>query len=154
MASQKLKDFLDKSNIQYETTTHSLAYTAQKVAAATHISGWEIAKTVIVKVGEKMAMAVLPASTLINMDALKTVTGADNVELASEKDFSDLFPECETGAMPPFGNLYGMDVYVSGTLAQEDYIAFNAGTHTEVIKMSFNDFKRLVSPKITEFTYR
>jgi Ala-tRNA(Pro) deacylase len=154
MPSKKLKEYLDKNEIQYITITHSLAYTAQKVAAAAHISGWEIAKTVIVKADGKMAMAVLPASTLINMDALKTVTGTENVELASEKEFSTLFPECETGAMPPFGNLYGMDVYVSSTLAQEDYIAFNAGTHTEVIKMSFKDFNRLVSPKITEFTYR
>jgi Ala-tRNA(Pro) deacylase len=154
MPSKKLKEYLDKNEIQYITITHSLAYTAQKVAAAAHISGWEIAKTVIVKADGKMAMAVLPASTLINMDALKTVTGTENVELASEKEFSSLFPECETGAMPPFGNLYGMDVYVSSTLAQEDYIAFNAGTHTEVIKMSFKDFNRLVSPKITEFTYR
>jgi Ala-tRNA(Pro) deacylase len=154
MPSKKLKEYLDKNEIQYITITHSLAYTAQKVAAAAHISGWEIAKTVIVKADGKMAMAVLPASTLINMDALKTVTGTENVELASEKEFSSLFPECETGAMPPFGNLYGMDVYVSSTLAQEDYIAFNAGTHTEVIKMSFKDFERLVSPKITEFTYR
>jgi Ala-tRNA(Pro) deacylase len=154
MPSKKLKEYLDKNDIQYITITHSLAFTAQKVAAATHISGWELAKTVIVKIDGKMAMAVLPASTLINLDELKSITGTENVELASEKEFSDLFPECETGAMPPFGNLYGMEVYVSSSLAKDDDIAFNAGTHTEVIKMSYKDFEKLVSPTVTEFIYR
>ena len=153
MVSQKLKDFLDSNNIQYITINHSKAFTAQKLAAATHISGWEIAKTVIVKVDGKMAMAVLPASTRINLDTLKKVTGTQNVALATESEFAGLFPECETGAMPPFGNLYNLDVYVAKDLAKDEEIAFNAGTHTEMIKMYYKDFERLVSPKLTEFTY-
>lgn len=153
MPTQKLKAYLDSNNIQYLTINHSQAFTAQKVAAATHISGWEIAKTVIVDVDGKIAMAVLPASTHINLEILKKVTGSENVRLATETEFSALFPGCETGAMPPFGNLYDMKVFVAKRLTEDDEIAFNAGTHTELIQMSYKDFERLVKPKVMEFSY-
>jgi len=153
MPLQKLKEYLDDNNIQYVTITHSQAYSAQKVAASTHISGWEIAKTVIVKADGKMAMAVLPASTRINMKLLREVTGSENVQIASEEEFEKRFPECETGAMPPFGNLYDMDVFVAKTLTFDEEIAFNAGTHTELIRMFYKDFERLVKPKVVEFSY-
>ncbi len=153
MPVKKLKEYLDKNNIQYITITHSQAFTAQQVAASAHISGWNMAKTVIVLVNGKMAMAVLPASTHIRMSALKEVTGTEDVKLATESEFSGLFPECEIGAMPPFGNLYDMEVYVAQPLTKDEQIVFNAGTHTEIIKMAYQDFERLVKPKVLAFTY-
>ncbi len=153
MPIKKLREFLDSHQIEYITISHSQAFSAQKVAATTHISGWEIAKTVIIKLNGELAMAVLPASTRIDLKLLREMTGSDRLEIASEEEFENLFPECETGAMPPFGNLYQMDVYVARSLTFDDQIAFNAGTHTELIRMSYSDFDRLVKPKVLEFSY-
>ncbi len=152
MPVSRLKDFLDDQHIKYVTIQHSMAYTAQEIAANAHIPGKELAKTVIVKIDGKNAMAVLPASYRINLGRLKQVCRASQVELASEEDFRDLFPGCETGAMPPFGNLYNMDVYVENSLADDEDIAFNAGSHTELIKLSYQDFEKLVHPKTASFT--
>lgn len=132
---------------------HSKAYTAQEVAASAHIPGKEMAKTVIVKIDGKFAMAVLPASYSANLDLLKRTVGADNVELATESEFKDIFPDCDIGAMPPFGNLYGLDIYVAEKLAEDTEIAFNACSHTELIKMSFQDYVALAKPKIIKFAY-
>jgi Ala-tRNA(Pro) deacylase len=152
MPVKKLEEFLDNANIKYVTIAHSRAYTAQEVAASAHIPGREMAKTVMVKIDGRMAMAVLPASYKVDFDLLREAAGASRVELASEQEFKDLFPECEMGAMPPFGNLYGMEVYVADTLAKDEEIAFNAGTHTELIKMSYRDFESLVGPKVMRFS--
>jgi len=152
MPVSRLKDFLDDHHIKYVTIQHSMAYTAQEIAAKAHIPGKELAKTVIVKIDGKNAMAVLPASYRINLGRLKQVCRASQVELASEEDFRDLFPGCETGAMPPFGNLYNMDVYVENSLVDDEDIAFNAGSHTELIKLSYQDFEKLVHPKTASFT--
>jgi Ala-tRNA(Pro) deacylase len=151
MPVKKLKEFLDSNKIEYVAINHSLAYTAQRIAASAHIQGKEIAKTVILKADRKMIMAVLPASCKINMELLRGAINAKDIEIASEKDFGLLFPECEVGAMPPFGNLYGMDVFVAESLTQDEEIAFNAGSHRELIKLSFRDFERLVKPKIIKF---
>lgn len=152
MPSRQLKEFLDREKIKYVTITHSTAYTAQEVAASTHITGKELAKTVIVELDGKMAMAVLPANRKIVLQDLREVSACDQVKFASEDEFRANFPECETGAMPPFGNLYGMDVFISDSLTENREIAFNAGSHTEVIKMKFQDFERLVHPKVVSFT--
>jgi Ala-tRNA(Pro) deacylase len=152
MPAKKLKEYLDKEKIKYVSIIHSTAYTAQEVAASTHITGRELAKTVIVQLDGKMAMAVLPANRKIVLQDLREVTGSDEVKFASEEDFKEKFPECETGAMPPFGNLYGMDVYLAEALTSNDHIAFNAGSHTEVIKMRLDDFERLVKPRVVSFT--
>ena len=152
MPAQKLREFLDSNHVKYVTISHSAAYTAQEIAASAHVSGKELAKTVMVKIDGTMAMAVLPASYHVDMDLLKEAAGASSVELASEREFKDMFPECETGAMPPFGNLYGMRVFVSATLAEDDLIAFNAGSHTELIRMTYADFERLVQPRIVKFS--
>jgi Ala-tRNA(Pro) deacylase len=151
MPVQKLKEFLDRQQIKYVVIQHSPAYTAQEIAASAHIPGKELAKTVMVRIDGKMAMAVLPASYRINLDHLKQLAGARTVELAGEQEFKDLFPGCEIGAMPPFGNLYGMDVIVSDSLAEDDEIAFNAGTHTELIRLSYRDFDKLAKPKVMGF---
>lgn len=154
MPVKKLKEFLDSNKVKYVTLKHSPAYTAQEVASSAHIKGKELAKTVIIKIDGTMAMAVLPASYRVDLDALKEAAEAKKVELASEKDFKDLFPECETGAMPPFGNLYEMDVYVSSSLAEDENIAFNAGTHTELIQLSYKDFIKLTEPKVVRFSLK
>jgi Ala-tRNA(Pro) deacylase len=151
MPVKKLKEFLDSQNVKYVSIVHSRAYTAQEIAASAHIPGKELAKTVMVKVDGKMAMAVLPASFQVNFERLRQVVGAKAVELATEREFQDKFPECEVGAMPPFGNLYSMEVYVSRRLSEDKEIAFNAGSHTELIKLAYSDFERLVGPKVLDF---
>lgn len=152
MPSKKLKAFLDENNIKYITIQHSSAYTAQEIAAIAHIPGKDLAKTVIIKINGKMAMAVLPASYKVSFDDLKEMLGANEVRLAYEQEFMDKFPDCEVGAMPPFGNIYGMDVYVAESLVEEEEIAFNACSHTELIKMDYSDFEKLVKPKRIKFS--
>lgn len=154
MPSQRLIDYLDQNHIRYTTLKHSLAYTAQEIAAVSHIPGKNLAKTVMIIVKGKLAMAVLPASFKIDFDQLKQILGTDTVRLANEKEFLNLFPDCEIGAMPPFGNLYGLDVYVAQSLSEDEEIAFNSCTHSELIRMKFKDFKKLVKPKIVKFSFQ
>lgn len=152
MPVKKLKEFLDREKIKYVSVVHSTAYTAQEVAASAHVTGKELAKTVIVELDGQMAMAVLPANRKIVLQELREVTGCEAVKFASEEEFKRRFPDCETGAMPPFGNLYEMDVYLAESLTQNEEIVFNAGSHTEVIRMRFEDFERLVQPRVVSFT--
>jgi Ala-tRNA(Pro) deacylase len=148
MPLSRLKEFLDSHRIKYIVISHSVAYTANGIAALTHIPGKELAKTVIVKIDNLLAMAVVSASQHVDLAQLKAVTGASNGELATENDFRDKFPDCETGAMPPFGNLYGIDVYADESLARDKEIAFNAGSHRELVRVAWDDFNRLVQPKL------
>ena len=152
MPSKKLKAFLDENKVKYITVQHSSAYTAQEIAAIAHIPGKDLAKTVIIKINGRMAMAVLPASYKVSFDNLKETLGVKEARLAYEQEFIDKFPDCEVGAMPPFGNLYGMEVYVAESLVEEEEIAFNACSHTELIKMKFDDFEKLVHPKRIKFS--
>jgi Ala-tRNA(Pro) deacylase len=148
MPLTRLKEFLDSHKIKYVVISHSLAYTAQGVAALTHISGKELAKTVVVKIDGALGMAVVAASSQVDLALLKTAAGAKKVEIASESDFKDKFPDCETGAMPPFGNLYDMPVFADEVLARDKEIAFNAGSHRELVRLAWEDFQRLVKPKV------
>ncbi len=152
MPARKLKEFLDAQHINYTSIPHSTAYTAQGIAALTHISGKELAKTVMVKLDDKLCMAVLPASKAVDLEMLKQAVGAKNATLASEREFREKFPDCETGAMPPFGNLYNLPVYVEESLSKDREIAFNAGTHNELIQISYADFARVVSPIQSKFS--
>ena len=154
MAIKKLKEFLDEHNVKYLTISHSPAYTAQEMAAKAHLPGKEIAKTVLVKIDGKLAMTVLPGSFKINFESLKKVLGSDNVRLADEHEFIDKFPDCEVGAMPPFGNLYGIEVFVANSLAEDEEIAFNACTHSELIKMTYADYEKLVKPVRLDFAFQ
>ena len=147
-----LKQFLDSNHVKYMSVVHSPAYTAQEVAQSLHMSGRAMAKVVIVELDGDLAMAVLPATRKIVSQDLRDITGCDNVRLASEMEFKSRFPDCEVGAMPPFGNLYGMEVYASEEMARNKEIAFNAGSHVEVIRMAYADFERLVEPKVLAFT--
>ena len=152
MPVYKLIEFLNSNEIKYIIKSHSKAYTSQEIAASAHIPGKEMAKTVMVKTDGTMTMAVLPASYKVDLSKLKEAAGAGKIELASEQEFADMFPECEIGAMPPFGNLYGMEVFVAATLAEDEEIVFNAGSHTELIRLSYKDFERLVNPKVVKFS--
>lgn len=152
MALASLREYLDKHSVEYTVISHSVAYTAQGIAALTHIPGKELAKTVIVKIDGKPAMAVVPASFQVDLLLMEKATGAKTVEVASEQEFKGLFPDCETGAMPPFGNLYGLDVFADKSLAQDKEIAFNAGSHRELILLPWKDFKNLVNPQLVQLT--
>lgn len=151
MKGEKIRGFLDEKGIPYESINHDQAYTAQGVAHVAHISGKEIAKSVVLAVDGKLVMAVLPASEKVNFSALKNQLSAEKVEMVTEGVFKDKFPDCEVGAMPPFGNLYGMEVLVSKDLARDEYIAFNAGSHTSLIKIKYADYAKVVSPKLLDF---
>lgn len=152
MPLDRLKQFLDSNGVKYVTVKHSPAYTAQEIAALAHVPGREWAKTVMVKLDGKMVMAVVPASTRVIFDLLKLAAGAATAELATEQEFRDLCPGCEIGAMPPFGNLFQMPVYMDQALAEDEEIAFSAGTHTEMIRLPFDDFARLVNPTIAKLS--
>lgn len=147
MPNKALKEFLDNHHVKYTSINHSPGFTMPEVAAAAHISGKHLAKTVIVKIGNQLAMVVIPANEHVNFGALKQIAGV-NADLAKESDFKSKFPECEVGAMSPFGNLYDMPVYVSSQLVNYDDIVFNAGSHSELLKLAYRDFERLVHPKV------
>jgi Ala-tRNA(Pro) deacylase len=153
MPTKMLREFLDQNKVRYVTVKHSVAYTAQEIAASAHIKGKELAKTVLIKVDSKMAMCVLPASYKIDFDLLKETLGGKTVRLANETEFKDKFPECDVGAMPPFGNLYDMEVYAEEVLAKDEEIAFNACSHVELLQMSFKDYGRLVKPRLLKFSF-
>jgi Ala-tRNA(Pro) deacylase len=152
MPSKKLLSYLDENNIRYVTIKHSQAFTAQEIAASAKISGRDFAKTVVVKVNGKICFAVLPGSYKIDFEELKKVLDKETVRLAYEQEFMNKFPDCEVGAMPPFGNLYDVDVYVAESLTKDESIAFNACTHTELIQMKYKDFAKLVKPKVIKFS--
>lgn len=153
MPATKLKDFLDANGVKYVTIHHSVAYTAQEVAASAHVRGKEMAKTVVVRLDGNLAMAVVPAAQKVDVRRLKEAAGAAAAEIAAEQDFRTSFPECDLGAMPPFGNLYGIPVYVDTRLAEDEEIAFNACSHTEVMRLAFKDFERLAQPTIVPLTF-
>lgn len=154
MPATKLKKFLDDNHIRYVSIKHSPAYTAQEIAASAHISGREVAKTVMVQLGDKMAMAVLRATDRLDLDRLRQVAGMGKASLAGEDHFARMFPDCEPGAMPPFGNLYDLPVYADRALTMDEQIAFNAGSHAELIQMAYADFQHLVRPRVADLSRR
>ncbi len=151
MSSTRLKAFLDGRGVKYVTLLHSAAFTAAEVAASTHVTGRDFAKTLVVNIDGDLAMVVLPATRRLVLSDLREMLENTSVQLATEAEFLSRFPDCEVGAMPPFGNLYDMPVFVASNLSDEPEIAFNAGTHTEVIKMAYGDFERLVNPTVLDF---
>ncbi len=152
MPAKRLKDFLDSQHVRYHSIPHPVTYTAQETAEAAHVPGYELAKTVMVELDGKMAMMVAPATCKVVLQELRQIIGAGRARFATEEEFKSLFPDCEAGAMPPFGNLYGLEVFVSPGLAADEEIVFNAGTHTEALKMRYADFERLVHPKLVSCT--
>ena len=148
MATRRIREFLDGNKVKYFVISHSPAYTAAEVAASAHVPGKDLAKAVVVNIDGTLAMAVVPSTRGVDMAALRAAAGAGFVALADEADFADRFEGCKLGAAPPLGNLFGMETYVDRDLAREQYIAFNAGTHTELIAMKFNDYRRVAHPRL------
>jgi len=146
--TNQLQEFLKRNQVSFKHTVHPMAYTAREVASAEHLPAREVAKVVIVSVDNAYQMVVLPANRAVDLAELRTALGMSHARLATEHEIADLFPECDLGAMPPFGNLYDMPVYVDSGLAQDEWIAFNAGSHTDMIHMRFKDYKWLVNPVI------
>jgi len=152
MPASKLQAFLDEHDVRYDTIHHPQSFTAQEIAASAHIPGRELAKTVMVKLDGRLAMAVVPAPDQVSLMRLKEMTGAHTVALAAEEDFRDLFVSCETGAMPPFGNLWDVPVFVDRKLEEDESIAFNGGSHTELVRLAWADYRRLVEPEVGELS--
>lgn len=147
MPSQRLKEYLDENDIKYVSIMHSMAFTAVDIAKSAHIPSRELAKTVIIEVDGEMAMAVVPANYKVNLEILKQALDTDDVQLAEESRFTPRFNDCEVGAMPPFGCLYDMNVYVAESLTEDEKIAFNAGSHLEILQMDYKDYENLVKPR-------
>jgi len=144
----KLREFLDTNRVAYHVLSHPQAFTAQELAAVEHVPGKEQAKVVVLRSGSEFLMFVLPAPYHVDLQKARAATGKQNLVLATEKEFATLFPDCEPGAMPPFGNLYNVPVWVDESLTRDEEIVFNACTHTQAIKMKYADFARLVCPKV------
>jgi Ala-tRNA(Pro) deacylase len=152
MPGKIIKNYLDENGIKYVVINHSPAYTAQEIAESAHVSGKEMLKTIIINVDNNVVMSVMPANRRLIIELLKDKLNANKIELASENEFKNLFPDCEIGAMPPFGNIYQMDVITCDYIEKSGQIAFNAGSHSEIIKMDYRDYVRLVNPKVLNFT--
>ncbi|OFV95211.1 MAG: deacylase [Acidobacteria bacterium RIFCSPLOWO2_12_FULL_54_10] len=148
----RIKQYLDQSGVPYEHHVHRTAFTAQEIAAEEHVPGKLVAKTVVLKVDGKSVMAVLPASEKVDLAAFQAQLNSKDIRLATEFEFAGIFPDCEVGAMPPFGNLYNLPVYVDDTLTKDPEIVFNAGTHQDTIRIKYSDFARLVQPQIFSFS--
>jgi Ala-tRNA(Pro) deacylase len=151
--AKRLREYLEQNHVSFIHCTHRLAYTAQEVAAAQHVPGQNMAKTVVLKADDQFVMVVLPAPLKLDLEELRQKLPFDRLELASEKDLAWLFMDSELGAMPPFGNLYNLPVFVDQSLALRPEIVFNAGTHLDTIQMSYDDFERLVHPKVINATF-
>ena len=147
---EKLVSYLNDKKVSYEILYHPEAFTAQTIAAAEHIKGRHHAKVVMVKSGGQDLMAVLQADRRVDLEKLEKITG-QAIALETEAEFKDLFPDCAPGTMPPFGELYGVPTYVDSSLAKEDYIVFEAGNHTDAIKLSFSDYQRVAKPQVADF---
>lgn len=149
----RVTEFLDESAVPYQVTEHAPTFTAQQMAAAEHEPGKYVAKPVIIKVDGKYIMCVLAACNKIDLGALKGQLGAKSVDLAPENEIGEIFEDCELGAEPPFGNLYDLPVIMDKALVNDDHIIFQAGSHSQAIKMSMDDYRSLVEPKVLDFSY-
>ena len=151
---ERMEKFLRENSVEFKVETHDQAFTMQEVAAALHVPGNQVAKVVIVCADKEKVMLVLPAPYRMNVDLVRDMVGANKVRLAKEEEFADLFPDCATGAMPPFGNLYGVPVYVDRSMAEEPDMVFRIGTHRETMKITYADFVRLAQPVVGDFSWQ
>jgi Ala-tRNA(Pro) deacylase len=154
MSLPALEEYLREFRAPYSTLSHAAAFRATEVAARAGVPCAQMAKPVLVKIDGALAMAVVPADARVDLVRLRTLTGADSAVLATEAEFGTRFPECELGAMPPFGNLYGLPLYVDQRLADDDALCFNAGSHTDLIRMRTQDFERLANPVVADLVER
>src|SRR5690625_3051635 len=148
MPLRRLINYLDEHDKKYVVIKHSPAFTAQEVAASAHIPGKDMLKTVMVKIDGEMKMVVLPSTHDVDFNFMKETMEVSEVELATEEEFETMFPDCELGAMPPFGNFYDMETLVAESLTEDEEVAFNAGTHKELVQMNYRDYEELVAPQV------
>jgi Ala-tRNA(Pro) deacylase len=151
---ERMEEYLRQNGVEFEVKTHAQAFTMQEVAAALHAPGGQVAKVLIVSADDEKVMAVLPAPYRLNIDLVRDLVGAKKARLAKEEEFADLFPDCATGAMPPFGNLYGVPVYVDRSMGEERDMIFRIGTHRETMKIAYADFARLAKPVVGDFSWQ
>ena len=151
MPAQKLKQMLDQHSIKYISINHSPAYTARETAASTFVPRREFAKTIIVDLDGEKVMAVLPASRHVDLEALRKLAHGKQARLATEDEFEELFPDCEVGAMPPFGSLYDTRVFVDKMVTEVDDLCFNAGSHEQILRMDCRDYLNLERPAVGAF---
>lgn len=149
---ERLERYLSEYGIRYSIEEHPAAFTAQQVAASEHVSGWTVAKVVIVLANGALRMVVLPAPERLDLAKARAALGAKAIRLASEAEFAPLFGDCDAGAMPPFGNLYRMPVYVDETLTRQKEIVFQAGTHTTTMRLRYADFAKLADPIVADLS--
>jgi Ala-tRNA(Pro) deacylase len=149
---QRIRDYLDSQNVSYEAIHHSQAFTAQEVAHSLHVSGKKCVKAVVAEADHKIVIVVMPASHRLNFQELKSVLKVNQLEMLVESELVDLFPDCDLGAIPPFGNLYGIDVWVDRAVASTEKIVFCAGTHEDCIRMRYSDFAKLTRPFVGQFS--
>lgn len=147
---ERIETYLRESNVAFEVREHPLAFTAQEVAGSEHVKGRAFAKVVMVVADGEMRMAVLPASEKVSLDRLEEFIRAKHVRLAGEEEFASRFPDCDAGAMPPFGHLYGLSVVMDDTLAKNDRIVFRLGTHTTTMSIRYEDFARIERPRLAD----
>lgn len=152
--SQHVRDYLDSHNVQYECVPHAQAYAAQEVAQTLHVSGKRFAKPIVIEADGRFLMAVLPATHRVDLHGLKEKLGVKKLDLVPEGELAKFCPDCELGALPPFGNLYGMEMWVDKSLAESEEIMFNAGSHTVAVRMKYADFARLAAPHLARFAQR
>lgn len=149
---RNIKRYLTQNSVGYSRKPHSVAYTSQEIAQIEHIPGGEFAKTLVIEADDQLILAVLPADHVVNFEALKRRVGCSKLSLKPEKEFIEQFPESEAGAMPPFGKLFGLPVYCDSALAKHGEIEFNAGTHTDAIRMTYGSFVKLENPVVASFS--
>jgi Ala-tRNA(Pro) deacylase len=149
---KKLKELFDETKVSYEVYNHPLAYTAQEIAQRQHFSGNEMAKIVMLKLDGKVVMAVVTGNRKVHLPTIRASLAAYEVSLATEDEFYSKFPGCEIGAMPPFGNLFGLPVYVDPAVTKDESIYFNAGNHVQTVRMRYKDFEKLVNPQVVQLT--
>jgi Ala-tRNA(Pro) deacylase len=151
-ALERLRSYLDRQEVAYQLREHPEAFTIQEIAALEHVAGRRMAKVVMVLAGEQLLMLVLPAPARVDFERLGAVVGGGDLRLAHEEEFAPAFPDCDAGAMPPFGNLYGVPVYVDQALAEDGWIVFQAGTHRHTMELAYADFQRLVEPEVVSLS--
>ncbi|MBW3578212.1 MAG: YbaK/EbsC family protein [Actinobacteria bacterium] len=152
MPARTVHRFLDEHGVDYEVQSHERVVDAQRLAATEHVTGWKVAKPVMLIVGDELTMAVVPAAVSVDLDKVRRVLGRDEVRLAREDEFADAFPDCEPGAEPPFGNLYGLPVLFDPTLGDRDQLVCRDGSHTETVTLVTDDYLRLVEPRIVDIS--
>lgn len=150
MTARKLHDFLDQAAVAYEVTTHNEAFAGHEVAQAEHVTGWDVAKAIMLKVSDEFAMIVVPAPVEVDLDKARAALGGSDVRLATEEEFGEAFPDCELGAHPPFGNLYDIPVFLDETMRSRERLICRDGSHTETVTISTSDYLRLVDPEIVD----